>query len=282
MDQVDVGSVYERGGVVGVDLRDVEGNWYYRLKVKGFKIRAWLKEFAEYYWKLGYKFVPVCLTFKDWDAFIEFERRGGRRAFMDYWKKVSRKGRIVDYVCVLEFQARGVPHFHYLLVVDGKVEFPDEVVSMYEGLGMSKVGKAFKVFKGVVRYLRSYLKKVAQLSYACYRELKWKLQGIKSRVRIYEFGRRSKNGLFNALNKGWVRYLYVRLLSGCEWRWDGGWLEVAGLRIRAEWDVYIASRKLYLRFKRFLAEKRFEDCVVVYEVDGLRNLERGLELMIRG
>jgi len=274
--------VYESGGVVGVDLSDVDWNWYYRLKVKSFKIRAWLREFGEYYWQMGYKFVPVCLTFRDWDSFIEFEKRGGRRAFMDYWKKVNKGGRIVDYVCVLEFQARGVPHFHFLIIVDGKVEFPDEVVSMYKGLGMSKVGKAFKVYKKAVRYLRSYLKKMAQLSYACYCELKGRVQGIKSRVRIYEFGRRSKNGLFSALNKGWVRYLYVRILRGREWRWRSGWLEVAGLRIKAEWDVYVVSKKLYLYFKRFLVEKRFDEYVVGFEVERLRDLERGLELMIRG
>jgi hypothetical protein len=274
------GSVYERGSFVKVDLSDWEGNWYYRLKVKSFKIRAWLREFGEYYWLMGYKFVPVCLTFKDWDAFIEFEKRGGRRAFMDHWKKVNKEGRIVDYVCVLEFQARGVPHFHFLVIVDGKVEFPDEVVSMYKGLGMSKVGKAFKVYKSAVRYLRSYLKKMSQLSYACYCELKESVRGIKSRVRVYEFGRRSKNGLFSALNKGWVRYLYVRLLKVCNWRWKCGWLEVAGLRIKAEWDAYVASKKLYLCFRRFLVERRIDEYVVGFEVAGLRDLEKGLGLMI--
>lgn len=267
---------YVKGQVVSISYDMNESQWNYRLKVKAFKINAWFEERAKIYEKLGYSFLPACITFKSWDKFVEFESRGGRRKFIKEWKRISRKGEIVDYVAVMEFQERGVPHFHFLLVVKGWLEVPEKV-SVFKGLGIASLEKRIRSLDGAKRYLQGYLKKMRQIKLEQYYELVKRLDNRKERVRLYDFGRgRDQRRLFSALSKGWVRFLYSRFLKGSwSWRFEGGWLEYFGMRIKAVWDCFCYARKVYAEFKGFLAEWRTGDCVIGFEIESLDDIAAG-------
>jgi len=255
-----------------------ESQWQYRLKVKAFKIQAWFEERAKKYADEGYAFLPACITFKNWEEFIEFERRGGRKKFIKEWKRTSKKGEIIDYVVVMEFQERGVPHYHYLLVVRGWLEVPEKVVT-FRGLGIASLERRIKSLEGARRYLQGYLKKMRQIKLEQYQELVARLGGRKSRVRLYDFGRGGdRRGLFSALDKGWMRYLYSKCLKGrWDWKFKDGWLEYVRVRIKALWDGVCHGRKFFAEFKGFLVELLTGGYVVAFEVEKLDDLVNGWE-----
>lgn len=253
-----------------------ESSWAYRLKVKAFKIQAWFEERAEEYERQGYSFLPACITFKDWEEFIEFERRGGRRAFIKEWRRISKKGEIVDYVAVMEFQERGVPHYHFLLVVRGWLEVPEKVCT-FRGLGIASLEKRIKGLRGAKRYLQGYIKKMRQMKLEQYYELVRRLGDMKRKVRLYDFGRgNDSRRLFSALNKGWIRFLYAKCLKRrWDWRFDDGWLEYLRLRIRATWRVFSHARKVFLEFTGFLVEVVSGGWLYGLEVERLDDIWNG-------
>jgi len=269
---------YTKGKFIDLDPSDVQGNWQYRLRLKAFKLSAWGDKLAEYR-RMGFNLIPVALTFKDMQAYVEFERRGGRRQFLKQYKQVCG-GRIVDYACVVEFQERGVPHLHYLFVVDGYLRFPDSVDTIYKGLGMSQVGKAFRKVHGAVDYLTRYLRKLKQLSLEAYQRVVSILQahGIKERLRLYEVGRPDRRGLFSALNKGWVRWLYVRGLRNFRnWVFRDGWLVLReNLRVKADWTIYYLEDKLHMAFMGFVLKCRDGPDEYTLEVESLEDLANGV------
>jgi len=262
--------------------RNPEEEWQRRLRMKAFKVSAWSDKLEEYR-QQGYKFVPVCLTFKDMNAYIEFEKRGGRREFLKQYKRVceAHGAHIVDFACVVEFQERGVPHLHYLFVAKGRLPFPDQVKTVYEGLGMSHVGRAFRQVKKGVRYLSQYLRKMKQLSLEAYQQVVALLQahGIKERLRLYELGRPDKRGMFSALSKGWIRWLYVRLLRHRkDWSFRKGWLWLRDLLgVKADWGVYSVDDSLYLTFRGFQLTYLHEGKAYEFWVDSLDDLVAGIE-----
>ena len=269
---------YAKGEFIDFDPSDVQANWQYRLRLKAFKLSAWGDKLVEYR-RMGYNLIPVALTFRDMQAYIEFERRGGRRMFLKQYKQVCG-GRIVDYACVVEFQERGVPHFHYLFVVDGFLRFPDSVDTIYRGLGMSQVGKAFRKVHGAVDYLTRYLRKLKQLSLEVYQQVIGILQShdIKERLRLYEVGRPDKRGLFTALNKGWVRWLYMRGLKNFrDWVFRNGWLILRdNLSVKADWVIYYLEDKLHMAFMGFLLKCRDGPEEYTLEVASLDDLAKGV------
>jgi len=256
---------------------DPEEEWFYRLKVKASKIRAWGDRLEEYA-RQGYRFVGLCLTFKDMDAYVEFERRGGRRIFMKQFKRVCG-AQIVDYVCVVEFQQRGVPHLHYLVVTDGWVEYPDQADTIYKGLGFSNVVR-LRGGRSAVRYLSRYLQKMRQVSLKTYQQVVALLEqaGVKHRLRLYEFGRVDNRGLFTGLSRGWMRYLYWRVLRYVEgWRFKDGWLWLnEHIRVKADWGAYAFDDELWLVFHGFRMECS-SDGTYVLEIDSLEAFEEGLK-----
>ena len=253
-----------------------EDRWQDRLRVKAQKIRVWFEERAEKYQEEGYCFLPACLTFRDWKEYREFEKRGGRRRFIQQWKEIS-KGEIIDYVVVMEFQQRGVPHLHYLLVIerDAWLELPDKV-PIYQGLGLSTLGKRIKNLKGAKKYLEGYIKKMTQTTLEQYKRLKKELRGIKDKVRLYDFGRgRDKRCLFTALGKGWFRNLYWKFFKGrFDWKFDTKlrFLSWKGLKIKDVWETKRIDKGIEAFFKGFLLEYRVDGYKVWFEVESLEDL----------
>ena len=267
---------YVKGQFISIPFDMNESLWSYRLKVKAFKINAWFEERARVYEKLGYCFLPACITFRNWDEFLEFVDRGGRRKFVKEWKRISKKGEIIDYVVVMEFQKRGVPHFHYLLVVKGWLEVPEKVTT-FRGLGIASLEKRIKTLDGAKKYLQGYIKKMTQISLDQYYELVRRLDNRKEKIRLYDFGRGGDSRrLFTALNKGWIRFLYSRFLKGkWNWRFEGGWLEYFGMKIKAVWDSVCFARKVFAEFKGFVAEWKVGGYVVGFEVESLDAIAGG-------
>jgi len=267
---------YVKGQFVSIPFDMDESVWSYRLKVKAFKINAWFEERAKVYERLGYSFLPACITFRNWKEFIEFEDRGGRRKFIKEWKRTSKKGEIIDYVAIMEFQERGVPHYHFFLVVKGWLEVPEKVCT-FRGLGIASLEKRVKSLRGAKKYLQGYIKKMRQIKLEQYYELVKRLNNRKEKVRLYDFGRGGDSRrLFSALNKGWIRFLYTRYLKGSwNWRFEGGWLEYFGLKIKAVWDSVCFARKVFAEFKGFLAELRVGGYLVGFEVESLDAIAGG-------
>lgn len=269
---------YVKGQWLSIDFDMKEDQWNYRLKVKAFKVQAWFEERAKKYSEEGYSFLPACITFRSWDEFIEFERRGGRRAFVKEWKRSSKKGEIKDYVAIMEFQERGVPHYHFLLVVKGWIEYPEKIVT-YKGLGIASLERRIKRLDRAKRYLQGYIKKMSQIRLEQYYELVTRLGGRKQKVRLYDFGRGTDSRrLFSALGKGWIRVIYSKFLRRqWDWRYDNGWLEYLRIRVKALWDGICHGRKFFAEFKGFLVELLSGEDIVVFEVESLDNIVLGWE-----
>lgn len=115
---------------------------------------------------MGYNRVKVLfitLTFKNEEIFKSSYRNG--YALRDYMNKLSmwakRHGvKLYGYFWVLEMQARGVPHYHIVLIVRDKdrIPYPDK---SYWSFGMSNV-KRLDLQRFSVNYLSKYFEKKEQ------------------------------------------------------------------------------------------------------------------------
>ncbi len=243
-------SSYRKGQEIEISL-DKEGEFYRSLRVKSQKIEAWWEERGRHY--LGrYRFIGLTLTFRDEKAYEDFERAGGRRAFMKNYRRLCQrkfgKDVIVDFVCVAEFQERGVVHFHYLIVSEFgyRLPYPDKEIFRwgYTNLVVLNAGNTRK-------YLSSYVRKLRQLSYEAYQRWKEKF----GRFRLYDFSRKLENGILSLLSRGWGRVLYWRALRGVDWNFRGGVLYVRYrdvlCGIKAKWDFLFLGGCVRLRFLGF-------------------------------
>jgi len=84
----------------------------------------------------------------------------------DLTQYIERKGvRVLGYGAVIETQARGVPHYHILLVVNKYIRLPkpDKWIWKYGSSSISSLGSVNRLS---VNYLVKYLQKPAQKGWA--------------------------------------------------------------------------------------------------------------------
>jgi len=118
------------------------------------------------------KAIAITLTFRDMAAFIESKEREPKTGIAQFLHNVvqfvERKGvQVIGYGCVLELQARGVPHYHVLLVVSRYVRIPkpDQWCWPY---GSSSIQSLGTVERLSVNYLAKYLQKPTQKGWTSY------------------------------------------------------------------------------------------------------------------
>ena len=114
---------------------------------------------AKGYLKMGWEAIAVCLTYRDLEAWEK-----GKRALSKYLNAlrmyITRRYRVRFLYCwVREMQARGVPHYHVLLIVPKGVRIPKPDQSWWSW-GMSNVKLLrFRGRKRIEYYLMDYLEK---------------------------------------------------------------------------------------------------------------------------
>ena len=110
--------------------------------------------------------IAVTLTFRDNEAFLTCKNRPIRSGLSQYIRDatqwVERHGaKMLAHAFVLEVQARGVPHYHILFIVDRPILMPkpDQWTWSY---GMSNIFSLGSVERLSVSYLAKYLQKGEQ------------------------------------------------------------------------------------------------------------------------
>jgi len=118
------------------------------------------------------KAIAITLTFKDMASFIRSKKRKPRSGFAQFMKDltqyIERKGvRVLGYGAVIETQARGVPHYHILLITSKYIRLPkpDKWVWKYGSSSISSLGSVNRLS---VNYLVKYLQKPAQKGWATF------------------------------------------------------------------------------------------------------------------
>ena len=120
------------------------------------------------------KAIAITLTFRDMAAFKQCKERKPRSGIAQFLKDtvqyIERKGvQVIGYGVVLELQARGVPHYHILLIVNKYIRLrkPDQWLWNY---GSSSIASLGSVNRLSVNYLVKYLQKPAQKGWATYED----------------------------------------------------------------------------------------------------------------
>lgn len=118
------------------------------------------------------KAIAITLTFRDMAAFKQCKERKPRSGFAQFMRNltqyIERKGvRVLGYGAVIETQARGVPHYHILLVVSKYIRLPkpDKWIWKYGSSSISSLGSVNRLS---VNYLVKYLQKPAQKGWATF------------------------------------------------------------------------------------------------------------------
>jgi len=118
------------------------------------------------------KAIAITLTFRDMASFIRSKKRKPRSGFAQFMKDltqyIERKGvRVLGYGAVIETQARGVPHYHILLITSKYIRLPkpDKWVWKYGSSSISSLGSVNRLS---VNYLVKYLQKPAQKGWATF------------------------------------------------------------------------------------------------------------------
>lgn len=120
------------------------------------------------------KAIAITLTFRDMAAFKQCKERKPRSGLAQFLKNtvryVERKGvQVIGYGVVLELQARGVPHYHILLVVSRYIRLPKPDRWMWS-YGSSSISSLGSVNRLSVNYLVKYLQKPNQKGWATYED----------------------------------------------------------------------------------------------------------------
>lgn len=115
------------------------------------RIFKWAEVMAEHHAR--YQVVMITLTYRRASQW----RAGHIKGFMA-WAREHAAGRLVGYAWVMEMQARGVPHYHVLLVMEApykRLPKPDESKGWTHG--SSRIEKARTLY-----YIAKYASKVSQ------------------------------------------------------------------------------------------------------------------------
>jgi len=157
----------------------------------------------------------IGLTYKDWNAFKQsIEESKDIRWFL----KNLKRGRFAMHVYNLEFQKRGVPHYHAIVILEKKdfISFPDKTLWKW---GSSNV-KALSPKRFTFRYLARYVLKNEQLELAKY-ECAKRLTG--RRFRLFGCSRKLLNFLrivnkffadaYKAAARGWTWFIFRQWLK---------------------------------------------------------------------
>lgn len=140
--------------------------------------QAWLELIGRYDWQLF-----ITLTFKDeiepWKARKRVEKWiGSINSYLFGWR-YSRKGRGVAYALGIEYQRRGIVHFHVLMSAPGLMEIPFKYLhNLWQSNGQRDIktgtlldrlvnGYAWvepvNELKGVSHYLTKYISKGGEI-----------------------------------------------------------------------------------------------------------------------
>jgi hypothetical protein len=191
------------------------------LRNRNRKIRILTSELIKLVKSGRYRALAITLTFINFDKYLEFQRRGGVRWFLNDLNSLIKrnyKRRDWFFLWIMEIQKRGIPHFHLLLVVPRgvRIPFPDKWVFTF---GMTNI-KELKKFGS--RYLLKYLDKDNYQQ--DYDSLRRKLKEFKLRIRTYGYSLRLLyEGLRFLLNiRSYIKWFLVR---------------VEGLKVEAVFDV---------------------------------------------
>lgn len=118
------------------------------------------------------KAIAITLTFRDMAAFKQCKERKPRSGFAQFMKNltqyIERKGvRVLGYGAVIETQARGVPHYHILLITNKYIRLPkpDKWLWKYGSSSISSLGSVNRLS---VNYLVKYLQKPTQKGWAAF------------------------------------------------------------------------------------------------------------------
>ncbi len=118
------------------------------------------------------KAIAITLTFRDMAAFKQCKERKPRSGFAQFMKNltqyIERKGvRVLGYGAVIETQARGVPHYHILLITSKYIRLPkpDRWLWKYGSSSISSLGSVNRLS---VNYLVKYLQKPTQKGWAAF------------------------------------------------------------------------------------------------------------------
>ncbi|MGB9763569.1 MAG: rolling circle replication-associated protein [Minisyncoccia bacterium] len=182
------------------------------LKFRKNKIRILTDELKKLVDTGRYRSLGITLTFEDESRFVEFQRRGGIRWFLNnVVSSVERryKRRDVFYLWILELQARGVAHYHILLILPlgVKIEFPDKWLFTY---GMSNV-KSLKSFGS--NYLTKYLsKKDYQQDYSSF-FARMKSLGLKVKTLGYSLRLLHESIRFLLNKNSYIKWFLTRVLG---------------------------------------------------------------------
>jgi len=126
-----------------------------RLKRLRSNVSSWVKVAGECE---DQDFIAITLTYRDQADWCPNDLR-------DYLWKIKRRSAVNGYCWVAELQARGVIHYHLVLMVNKgyRIEFPDQ--NGWER-GFSHVELLYKYGAKSVFYFMKYLKKEYQKNYA--------------------------------------------------------------------------------------------------------------------